>query len=181
MDVKGSSIEGMPLPDSLRLNLFLTEDSLFTMTQAGATGNYYHRHSLRQCVTPTWGEAIEKNAEGGFETERHYEVTLPEEWNEQKMEMVAFISAANTSDNTQAQVLNSSSKSIGEVIAAGISSPCAEREANGLKRPVCLEGTLSLPEGRERITLFDLSGRKITELNKTRPHTHIARGIYLMQ
>ena len=97
------------------------------------------------------------------------------------MEMVAFISAANTSDNTQAQVLNSSSKSIGEVIAAGISSPCAEREANGLKRPVCLEGTLSLPEGRERITLFDLSGRKITELNKTRPHTHIARGIYLMQ
>ena len=181
MDVKGSSIEGMPLPDSLRLNLFLTEDSLFTMTQAGATGNYYHRHSLRQCVTPTWGEAIEKNAEGGFETERHYEVTLPENWNEQKMEMVAFISAANTSDNTQAQVLNSCSKSVEEVIAAGISSPCAEREANGLKRPVCLEGTLSLPEGRERITLFDLSGRKITELNKTRPHTHMARGIYLMQ
>ena len=44
-----------------------------------------------------------------------------------------------------------------------------------------MEGTLSLPEGKEKITLYDLSGRRIVELNKTRPQTHITRGIYLMQ
>lgn len=92
----------------LRLNVFLTEDSLFTLTQAGAYGSFYHRHSARQCLTGTWGESIY----AGATFERTYSTTLPQEWNARKIDVVAFASHYDATDRRRCQVLNAASAPI---------------------------------------------------------------------
>lgn len=92
----------------LRLNVFLTEDSIFTQTQAGSYGAYYHRHSARQCLTGTWGESIY----AGASFERTYTTTLPAEWNARRIEVVAFASHYDATDRRRCQVLNTASAPI---------------------------------------------------------------------
>lgn len=92
----------------LRLNVFLTEDSLFTQTQAGAYGAFYHHHSARQCLTGTWGETIYS----GASFERSYTTTLPAQWNARHIDVVAFASYYNAEDRQSCQVLNAASASI---------------------------------------------------------------------
>ena len=54
--VTGESLLPLPEGHDDRLFVYLTEDSIFTENQAGAAGNYYHRHSLRQSLSDTWGD-----------------------------------------------------------------------------------------------------------------------------
>lgn len=106
--VSGALLRELPMVNDMRLNLFLTEDSVFTQTQSGSIGSYYHRHLARHCFTSSWGEAVEM--EGEFL--RSYTISLPHEWNEKRIQVVAFITNYNLEDRNNCQVLNATATPI---------------------------------------------------------------------
>lgn len=152
IEASGQSL--LPLPDnSTRLFVFLTEDSIFTATQAGATGSYYHRHSIRACVSETWGDAVD--LEQGFS--KSYDITIPDEWDMAKMEVIAFVAHDNETDYNDCKVYNSARFKLKPLTPQ---SAIDKTLSDG--GDVLFDGSnLLLPEGCTGITLYSTSGAAI--------------------
>ena len=116
--VTGESLLPLPEGHDDRLFVYLTEDSIFTENQAGAAGNYYHRHSLRQSLSDTWGDPVALDE--GFE--KTYTVEVPREWNMKQMEVVAFVGNYNAADYNDCQVYNATSQELHSFVPTGIST-----------------------------------------------------------
>lgn len=108
IDVSGEQLLPIATPDSLRLYVFLTEDSLYSTSQAGASSGFYHRHVPRKSLTPAWGEKVDVTA--GYN--RHFDVTLNDEWDEKHMRVVAFVANYNSTDPCDCSVLNAAKRDI---------------------------------------------------------------------
>lgn len=108
IDVSGEQLLPIATPDSLRLYVFLTEDSLYSTSQAGASDGFYHRHVPRKSLTPAWGEKVDVTA--GYN--RHFDVTLNDEWDEKHMRVVAFVANYNSTDPCDCSVLNAAKRDI---------------------------------------------------------------------
>lgn len=106
--VSGRRLRQMMGESDLRLNVFLAEDSVFSRTQAGAIGQYYHRHMARQCLTGTWGMPIQLDE--GFAQD--FTLTLPDDWSVPHLSLIAFVSNYNPADRNNCQVLNTASAPI---------------------------------------------------------------------
>ena len=147
--VTGESLLPLPEGHDDRLFVYLTEDSIFTENQAGAAGNYYHRHSLRQSLSDTWGDPVALDE--GFE--KTYTVEVPREWNMKQMEVVAFVGNYNAADYNDCQVYNATSQELHSFVPTGIST--TERTTPG----VTFDGqSLHLPEGCRSLQVFSPSG-----------------------
>ena len=179
LHVVADAIEGMPLPDSVRLTVFLTEDSIFTLKQAGSLNNFYHRHCIRQCVTPTWGVPVDLSGAEGFSAD--YQVTLPAEWNVEKMKAVAFLSAYNPEDKNDCMVLNSVQAGLTENGSSGIRQLEEVSPLNSKRRLITLEGEIRLPASAARIDIYNLSGRQVARLNSASPVAILPRGVYIVK
>lgn len=108
IDVSGEQLLPIATPDSLRLYVFLTEDSLYSESQAGASSGFYHRHVPRKSLTPAWGEKVDVTA--GYN--RHFDVTLNDEWDEKHMRVVAFVANYNSTNPCDCSVLNAAKRDI---------------------------------------------------------------------
>lgn len=98
------------------LFVFLTEDSVLTTTQSGASGDYYHRHVARRSLTPAWGEQVD--LKNGYS--ENFSVDIPEEWNMKNVSVVAFVGNYDASDRNNCEVLNSAERSIADLMPSGI-------------------------------------------------------------
>lgn len=116
--VNTSLLRRLPNAAHLRMNVFLTEDSIFSKTQSGAIGSYYHRHSARQCLTGTWGESIDLNQP----VTCSYSTEIPVDWNEQHMEVIAFVSGYDAQDRNNCQIYNTAASHFVERTVEGIST-----------------------------------------------------------
>ena len=101
---------------NMRLFVFLTEDSIYSEKQAGASKGFWHRHVARKSLTPTWGEPV--SVSEGYE--KNFEATIPTEWNASKMEAVAFVAEYDPEDKNNCKVLNTEKLNIGELLPTGI-------------------------------------------------------------
>lgn len=101
----GELLNPLPTVNDMRLNLFLTEDSVFTQTQSGAYGQYYHRHLARHCFTGAWGEAVATHEEFC----QTYTLRVPDEWDAQRISVIAFVTNYNPNDRNNCEVLNATS------------------------------------------------------------------------
>ena len=147
--VTGESLLPLPEGHDDRLFVYLTEDSIFTENQAGAAGNYYHRHSLRQSLSDTWGDPVALDE--GFE--KTYTVEVTREWNMKQMEVVAFVGNYNAADYNDCQVYNATSQELHSFVPTGIST--TEQTTPG----VTFDGqSLHLPEGCRSLQVFSPSG-----------------------
>lgn len=99
------------VPEQLYYLLYLLEDSLQSPQKnyalpEGEVLNYYHRYVLRTSLNGSWGATISNgnNLSAGqtFKTEHTY--TLPAQWNEKRMSLVAIVYRA--SDREVIQVEN---------------------------------------------------------------------------
>ena len=106
--VGGTQLLPVATPDSVRLYVFLTEDSIHTFKQAGASHGFYHRHAARRCLSATWGDPIDIAA--GFS--REYHTTLDKDWNTDRMRAVAFVANYNANDKNDCVVLNTEAAAI---------------------------------------------------------------------
>ena len=103
ISVSGKQLLPVATPDSLRLFVYLTEDSIFTTNQRGSGGSFWHRHSLRQSVTPTWGDRLDGD---GGEFSLNYEAAIPQQRNMERMSVVAFVANVNATDKCDCRVMN---------------------------------------------------------------------------
>ena len=86
--------------DDLHLTVYVVEDSLrstlqktnnLSVGQLNDDGTYTQNGVIRSFVTGVWGEQVtlENNGED-FSFDRHYTVSLPEDWNTDNLRVVAF-------------------------------------------------------------------------------------------
>jgi hypothetical protein len=85
-----------------RITVYLTEDSIAPHSQAGTTGTFYHNHVLR-AYNSTWGDVIDLSAR-----KYSYNCTfdIDPSFNRQRMHIVAFINAYDSSDTGNCKVEN---------------------------------------------------------------------------
>ena len=107
--VKGSrNEEFVPIHGFTNLTVLLTEDDVIA-PQYDAGNNvwipdYKHHAVLRTNVSAIWGDPIEWN---GDNYEKHYTITLNDEWNKDKMHIVAFLAKPYDGTNiTDIDVVN---------------------------------------------------------------------------
>lgn len=117
IDVSGKQLLPVATPDSVRLYVFVTEDSLYSTSQAGASKGFYHSHVPRLSLTPTWGEKVDIAA--GYDC--HFDAVLNEEWNEKQMNVVAFVANYNSTNPCDCAVLNVEQQSL-KTLTSGINN-----------------------------------------------------------
>ena len=166
----------LPLPESrnARLYIYLTEDSIRTKEQSGATGEYYHRHIVRQCITDTWGDPV--NLDEGYE--KTYYVQIPEEWDMHQMDVVAVIGNYNENDRNDCEVYNAVSVALDKLIPASSIATSPKRN-----NAIILKGKfLTIPDDCTRIDIYTLEGILMhSETAKGQPISlhHLPEGVYL--
>lgn len=154
IEVKVSGESLLPLKDNeSRLFLLLTEDSLFTENQAGAYGNFYHRHTLRDCLTAVWGDPVD--LEQGFD--ETYEYDIPAEWDMKRMQVVAFVAHHNPDDYNDSQVYNSAAIDLRDYAPQ---SAITEATADG-NAPSWDGQTLCIPDGWNATGIYTPSGVRV--------------------
>lgn len=170
LTISGGQLLPWATPDSLRLFVMLTEDSIYTENQRGASSGYYHRHALRQSVTPTWGDAIADFA-AGFSHD--YAVELPSEWREEQMEIVAFVANYNSTDRNDCRILNTCKATVASHQADGIT----QAEAHG--GMTISAGRVVAAEGELQIT--DLCGHTVATGHGSINLSALPPGIYIVR
>lgn len=142
------------------LTVLLTEDSLFTTTQSGASGGFYHRHTARRFLTPAWGSSVDTT--DGFEAD--FQTEIPADWRIDRMQAVAFVANNDRSDRNNCAVLNTAALDLDELLSTGIGSPAeagplVRREGNVLIiARNCESLTLTAADGRTVLKRSNLTG-----------------------
>lgn len=160
----GQSILPLPGSDS-RLNIFITEDSVAAIRQNGAEEGYIHNQTLRKVLTGTWGESVD--LEQGFTNRR--ETVLPEEWDAENINVIAFLSNYDETDLNNRFLYNSASRQLFPRSGIQENRP-ADQEIKVYSR----NGTLHISGEYKSLRIYDLTGKKV-ELSA------LKAGIYLFQ
>lgn len=121
LDVEAEALVATEGYEHPALNVFLTENEVFSISQEGTFGSYTHQHLVRQCLSTTWGEGFE----AGGTISRRYEVALPDDWNPDNMTAVAFVANYNPRSNADCRVMN----------AEEVKLTDTEGVVDGLQRP----------------------------------------------
>ena len=170
-----ATVKGMflnEISDQLRLNLWVVEDGIIASQVDATTGttipNYEHNHVLRQLVTPTWGENAFGETHVGSTFNKSYTFTLPSNVNADNAHLVTFVAKAGSSaqvfndrhvlNSLQSNKLTSANLDIDDVaeVAEGMSvypNPASEMAYINSNRTI------------KSMTLTDISGRKVQEIN----------------
>lgn len=104
-------------PES-RLTLFLVEDSVKAVAQAGiSSSSFKHANVVRDVASDdVWGDIIPWS---GNEATMSYTVTIPEDWDETRMTAVVFVSNYNPDDRNDCNVYNAAKQSFNTPEAVG--------------------------------------------------------------
>lgn len=175
LSVKGAALPYADATRDARLTVILTEDSIFSTTQSGASDGFYHRHSVRRYLTPTWGTGVD--VKEGFEST--FTADIPTGWEMRNMHVVAFVADYNADDRTACRVLNTETAALADLL------PTAIRTASTATRPdiTVSDGRISVSGGCSRLTLTDMSGRTIIDVSEVRTTvdaSHLTHGIYVV-
>lgn len=108
VSVSGEQLLPFDDMDNICLNVYLTEDSIYSTTQAASGGSFWHRHSLRRVLTSTWGDSYDPGTTGTVT----YETTLDEAWDDSHMAVVAFLANYDSSEKTNCCVLQAASQPV---------------------------------------------------------------------
>lgn len=177
LDLTVSGKELMPLTrnDSIRLFLYLTEDSIYSDTQAGASEGFYHRYVIRRSLTGTWGDDID--IESGFS--KDFTIEIPSDWDIDKVDAVAFVGYYTPDDVCGCNVLNTtriritSDESTGiEIIEAGKETP-----------KIMFDGAnIIIPGGYDSLSIFNTAGTCLMNSTSGGTYTPIGNlpeGVYI--
>ena len=154
LDVTVSGTRLLPTDDydNTVLNVFVLEDSIFTTTQKDTDGSFYHRYSIRQVLTATWGDTI--SLDDGYSAS--YVTTIADTMDVAQLYVAAFVANYDSNDVTHCNVLNA------EVarVADGLDLTNIAAASDDKGSLVSLSGGNIVVNGTVRsITLTDPSGR----------------------
>ena len=170
-----ATVKGMflnEISDQLRLNLWVVEDGIIASQVDATSGrtipNYEHNHVLRQLVTPTWGENAFGETHVGSTFSKSYTFTLPSNVNADNAHLVAFVAKAGSS----AQVFNDrhvlNSLQSNKLTSANLDIDDVAEVAEGMSvypNPATEMAYINSNRTIKSMTLTDISGRKVQEIN----------------
>ena len=138
---------------NLRLNVYVTEDSIVSTTQRGAAGKYYHRHALRKVLTPTWGDAITDDS-----ISARYSLEIPDDWQFNRLSIVAFLTAYTEDDPNRSPVLATSECGLADTLLG--MHPVISDSSAGVPR--CFYHPGGILQHQPGAVFHDLSGRRVS-------------------
>ncbi|MDR1632799.1 MAG: Omp28-related outer membrane protein, partial [Dysgonamonadaceae bacterium] len=179
LSISSDRIEGMPVFDNMKVNVFLTEDELKgdQILGNGTTNrNYIHNHVIRKVITPTWGESVSYSS-GSFT--KDYTFTIPASWKTENMKAIAFVSIYDSTNPNSCMVVNAESVTIEGNVGISLiekSNTTAYIHNNSLhirsEAPV------------QSITIYNISGQEVlasTTAGNTIPVEKLPQGIYVVK
>lgn len=165
--------------DNICLNLFLTEDSILG-TQSGAENpnEYYHSHALRKVITSLWGDPIEFTGDEFHSKE--YTFTIPEEWIDKRMHVIAFIANSDPISSNNCKVYNSEETS---VVDSQLTSIESIQNKSDMKIYTAF-GDLYIQGEYTSAAIYNINGCWMKEIDKTESKINIKSlpaGVYLIK
>lgn len=156
------NVEGEPLlpaegNGTVGLYVWLTEDNIYTDTQAGTNGDFLHRHVARKSLTPVWGMPVD--VASGYDAD--FTATIPEEWDVRNMRVVAFVAFYDPDDKNGCKVLNAEHLSIVDPGSTGIVNVGDESAGNE-------------PD------VFTVSGRRVLTKASSADLERLGKGVYIV-
>lgn len=100
--------------DNDRLFAFITEDSIFSESQAGSYGDYTHNHMARLALTETWGEEISLKDGYSFS----HDLILPDTIVWENAAVVAFVANYDPEDVNNCNVYNTAYVKLKDLFAS---------------------------------------------------------------
>lgn len=153
--IKGKCNDAFDIDNSL-LTLYLTEDDIQAKSQAQGGNDFRHMHVIRY-YNSVWGDKVVWNDNATFTAT--YNIDIDQEWNKDKMNVVAFLNKHDASDYTNSKIDNSIGMAYSKG-ADGIDGITSEGVATGA---VCysIDGS-KLSEPAKGINIIKLSdGRAV--------------------
>lgn len=89
--------------NDIRLNVYLVEDSI-PGKQSGIEGTYIHNHAIRKVMTTVWGDEL--SFDDGNYLSKEYAFSIPPEWKEKNIRIIAFIANCDSGNPNNAQIFN---------------------------------------------------------------------------
>lgn len=90
----------------LGVSLWITEDNIEAQSQAGATGGWTHRYSVRDVISERLGDPIITSTNQGDSYFVQYTYTINGSWNEDELYLVAMVNDINGSDVNDREIHN---------------------------------------------------------------------------
>lgn len=189
IDVGGQQLLPVDDIETLRLNVFVLEDSIFTTTQKDTSGEFYHRYSVREVVTGTWGDTIAWTTVDGdtlpvFASQ--LSTTVADTIDISQVYVVAFVADYDSTDATDCRVMNSARVRIvvDDDDVTGITSV----KTGGTAARVCGDVIIAGGDTR-RVGVYDMQGRCLMSVtvdgdvagNRYIPITRLPQGTYIMR
>lgn len=164
------------------LTIMLTEDGI-PGTQVGVTepldGPYIHDCALRTVVTDNvWGDPV--TFDGADYQSKEYTVTIPADWDADRLNIVAFVSDFSTQSSNDCQVLNAAESRLATI--SGICMPQMSGNA-AVWRPVVAGNEVTLPGNCLGAVLYSISGTAVASAAPgagTLSLVGIPEGVYLI-
>lgn len=100
------------IEENLRLSVMVLESGIVghQTTPEGFREDYVHKHVLRDMLTPFDGESISEDLTAGVTIEKQHSMTLPNEWDSDKVDVIIFVHREGSSR----EVLQAEEASLGE-------------------------------------------------------------------
>lgn len=147
--------------DDIRLNIFITEDSIYGyQNDIDGPIKTYHMNSIRGTITETWGDFIDLS-EYKYQS-KEYTYTIPDNWNEKNIKIVAFIANYNDKDPNDCNILNGYSTKLDTKGSTAIKTISNEDYIifNNRSNEICF------PEEYDKIIIYNIDGTMIYNSNK---------------
>lgn len=162
-----------------RVTVMLTEDGI-EGEQKGVTepmeGPYIHDKALRCVLSDTWGDPVTFN-DGAYAT-KEYTTVIPAEWDDSKINIVAFLSDFVWEDTNKMGVYNAEEVKLEKT--AGLDTPLY----GASWMPVIADGHIMLPSGHNGAKLYNLSGAAVayaTAGEEALETNMLQKGVYILR
>ena len=105
----------------LGVSLWITEDSIETTSQAGASGTWTHRYTIRDAISERLGDAITTTTGAGDTYSADYTFTVDPSWNVNQLYLVAMVNNMNAGDVNDREIQNAVQVKLTDLQAASVS------------------------------------------------------------
>ena len=161
-----------------RLTVMITEDNI-PGTQTGVTvpmeGPYIHNNVLRTVLSDVWGEKVD--FENDTYASKEFIFTVPEEWKEENLHVIAFIHDYDPENTANWQVFNAEETDVQN--SAGIGGVTSDTRLDFS----LINGVLYLPEGSTELCIYSPQGTPVYKsdiCNESVSMENLQRGIYVV-
>ena len=163
------------------LNIVLTEDNILG-TQIGADNpnEYYHSHAIRKVLTSVWGDPIEFT--GDTFHSKDYTFTIPAEWVDKNMHVIAFIANRDQISSNNCQVYNSEEATLLDPDPSSIESN--QQETGPKIYANTIAGYIYVSGEYNSASIYNTAGCLIKQINQPKSEIDIcslSEGIYFIK